>query len=48
MGLPLIEWPDKALLARTDIRKRYLDALRQADQHNLQPLMELHKELQKA
>lgn len=44
--LLLIEWPDQALLAQTDIRQRYLAALRQADQRNLQPLMQLHGELQ--
>lgn len=45
--LLLIKWPDQALLAKTDIRERYLNALRQADQHNLHPLMDLQAELQK-
>ncbi len=46
-GLPLVEWPDQVLLTQTDLRKKYLDALHQADQHNLQPLMKLQRGLQR-
>lgn len=43
--VPLIEWPDEALLAKTDIRQRYLRALRSADAQDLQPLITLQTAL---
>ena len=44
-GLSLIVWPEENLIAKTDIRERYLRALREADRHNFKPLIALHKEL---
>lgn len=46
-GLPLIEWPEEALLKKTDLRKRYLEALRKADAHNFSSLIDIHRSLQK-
>jgi Fic-DOC domain mobile mystery protein B len=43
---PLIIWPAAELLSKTDVRQRYLKALRQADEHAFQSLIELQKELQ--
>lgn len=44
-GLPLIEWPEAQLLIKTDIRKDYLAALHEADQHNFASLIALQKRL---
>lgn len=45
-NLPLIIWPDAELLVTTNIRQKYLKALRRADEHDFQPLIELQRELQ--
>lgn len=45
-GRPLIMWPDVDLLAKSDTRKKYLKALRQADEHDFEPLITLQRELQ--
>lgn len=44
-NLPLIQWPEKELLEQGNMRKRYLEALRKADEHDLQPLIVLQKKL---
>ncbi|MDO8494110.1 MAG: mobile mystery protein B [Deltaproteobacteria bacterium] len=46
-ALPLIHWPEKSLLEKTDTRKKYLQALREADNQNFEPLIKLHQEFQK-
>ena len=45
--LPLIEWLEEALLKKTDLRKRYLEALQKADTHDFLPLIHIHRSLQK-
>lgn len=45
-NLPLIVWPEKELLEQDNVRKRYLEALRKADEQNLKPLIALQKTLQ--
>lgn len=42
-GLPLIEWPEKALLESSDIRQKYLAALRAADGHDFTALVQFHR-----
>lgn len=46
-GRPLIMWPDAELLAKSDTREKYLKALRQADEHDFEPLITLQRELQR-
>ena len=41
----LPEWPEARLIERTDIRKRYLQALQAADKGNYGPLEQLTREL---
>ncbi len=42
---PLFQWPEKLLIEKTDFRRRYLEALREADQQNFKILIKLHQEL---
>lgn len=43
--LPLIEWPEKSLLEASNVRQKYLGALRDADHHHFESLILFHKSL---
>jgi Fic-DOC domain mobile mystery protein B len=42
-GMPLIEWPEKPLLESSNLREKYLNALRDADNHHFEPLIQFHQ-----
>lgn len=45
-GLPLIRWPNQAILDQTNVRHDYLQALQNADSGDFAPLIALQKRLQ--
>lgn len=44
-GMPLIEWPEKSLLEVSNMRQKYLKALREADNHDFKALILFHQSL---
>lgn len=42
-GSPVVEWPESTIGTDSTARGEYLDAIRAADQGDLEPLMELHR-----
>ncbi len=42
-----LEWPEDELFIEKTFRKTYLAALKEADQGNIQPLLEIHKKILK-
>lgn len=44
----MIQWPEEELYIKSTFREEYVDALRDADEQNYQPLMEMHRRLSQA
>jgi len=44
-GMSLVEWPEKLLLESSKMRRQYLSALRDADNHDFQSLVLFHQSL---
>jgi Fic-DOC domain mobile mystery protein B len=44
-GEPILIWPEETIGAESPIRREYLEAVKQADEGNYEPLTELHSRL---
>lgn len=44
MRCPIIDWPEPTLGSENEIRKQYLEAMRQADSGDYAPLFDLHRQ----